>query len=115
MDSKQEQRVETDGSSQLTMEQFSFVDLTPDFGQIETMHSYRSELYVSLASQLFLTTYTEYFHIPIKSKITIYCDNKAYVERLTKFISDPYLTRSMFKKTEQEAYRIILQIKTPQF
>ena len=87
----------------------------PNFGQIETMHSYRSEVYASLVSQLFLKTYTEYFQIPINSKITSYCENKAYVERLTKFISDSYLTRSLFKKTEQEAYRIILQLQTPQF
>ena len=78
------------------------------------MHSYRSEFYVSLASQLFLTIYAEYFHVPIKSKIRSYRDKKAYVERLTKFISDPYLTRSLFKKTEQEAHRIILQLQTPQ-
>ena len=100
MDSKQEQRVETDGSSQLTMEQFSFVDLTPDFGQIETMQFYRSEVYASFAYQLFLKTYAEYFQIPIESKIISYCDNKECVERLTKVISDPYLTRSLFKKTE---------------
>ena len=79
------------------------------------MHSYRNEVYASLAFQLFLKTYAEYFQIPIKSKITSYCDNKAYVERLTKFISDAYLTRSIFKKIEQEVYRIILQLQTPQF
>ena len=87
----------------------------PDFDQIETMNSYRSEVYASLASQLFLKTYAEYFHILIKSKITSYCDNNAYVERLTNFISDPYLTKILFKKTEQEAYRIILQLQTPKF
>ena len=87
----------------------------PDFGQIETMHSYRSEVYASFVSQLFLKTYAEYFQIPIESKITSYCDNNVYIERLTKFVSDPYLTRGMFEKTEQEAYRIILQLQTPQF
>ena len=79
------------------------------------MHSYRSEVYASLASQLFLKTYVEYFNVIIKSKLTGYCNNKAYVERLNQFISDPYMTRGLFKQTEQEAYRIILQIQTPKF
>ena len=87
----------------------------PDFGRIETMHCYRIEVYASLASQLFLKIYAEYFQIPIESKITSYCDNKACVERLTIFISNPYLTGCLFKKTEQKAYRIIIQLQTPQF
>ena len=70
----------------------------PDYGQIARIHSYRSEVYASLASQLFLKTYAEYFHIIIiDSKITGYRDNKAYIERLRQFISDPYLTRGLFK------------------
>ena len=87
----------------------------PNFSQIKSIHSYISEVYMSLASKLFLKTYIECFYIPIESKITSYCDNQAYVERLTNFISDQYLARGMFKKTEQETYRIILQIQTPQF
>ena len=83
----------------------------PEFAQIETMYSYRSEVFASFASQIFLKTYDEYFQVPIKSKIISYCDNKAYVEGLTNFISDQYLTTGLFKKTEQEAYRIILQIR----
>ena len=69
----------------------------PDYGQIENIHSYRSEVYASLAAQLFLKTYAEYFQIIIDSKITSYCYNKAYVERLKQFISDPYLTKGLFK------------------
>ena len=87
----------------------------PDYGQNENIHSYRSEVYASLASQLFLKTYAEYFQIRIDSKITSYCDNKAYVEILQQFTSDPYLTKGLFKQTEQEAYRIILRIQTKQF
>ena len=60
----------------------------PDYGQIENIHSHRSEVYASLASQLFLKTYADYFQIRIDSTITGYCDNKAYVERLKQFISD---------------------------
>ena len=87
----------------------------PDFGQLWKIHSYRSEVYASLVSQLFIKTYAEYFNVIIDSKITSYCDNKAYVERLKQFIDDPYMTRGLFKQTEQEAYRIILQIQNPQF
>ena len=54
----------------------------PDFGQLGKMHSYRSEVYASLTYQLFIKTYAEYFNVIIDSKITSYCDNKAYVERL---------------------------------
>ena len=85
-----------------------------DYGQIENIHSYRSEVYASLASQLFLKTYAEYFKINIDSKITSYCDNKAYVERLKQFISDPYLTKGLFKQTEQETYRLLVKLQTAQ-
>ena len=64
---------------------------------------------------MFIKTYAEYFKVTIESKITSYCDNKAYVERLKQFIEDPYMSRGLFKQTEQEAYRIILQIQNPQF
>ena len=79
------------------------------------MYSYRSEVYASLASQLFIKTYAEYFKVTIESKITSYCDNKAYVERLKHFIEDLYMSQGLFKQTGQEAYRIILQIQNPQF
>ena len=34
----------------------------PDFGQLGKMHSYRSEVYASLASQLFIKIYADYFN-----------------------------------------------------
>ena len=68
----------------------------PDFGQLGKMQSYRSEFYASLASQLLIKTYAEYFKVTIESKITSYCDNKAYVERLKQFIDDPYMSRGLF-------------------
>ena len=40
----------------------------PDFGQLGKIHSYRSEGYASLASQLFIKTYAEYFKVTIESK-----------------------------------------------
>ena len=51
------------------------------------------------------------FHIIIQFRF-IY---KAHVGRLKQFIKDPYMTRGLYKQTEQEAYRIILQIQNPQF
>ena len=87
----------------------------PDFGQLGKMNSYRGEVYASLASQLFIKTYAEYFNVIIDSKIASYYDNKAYVERIKQFIDDPYTCRGLFKQTEQEAYRIILKIQNPQF
>ena len=72
----------------------------PHFGQLEKMHSYRSEIYASISSQLLIKTYAEYFNVIIESKITSYCNNKAYVERLNNFIDDSYMTRGLFKHTE---------------
>ena len=86
-----------------------------DFGQLERIHSYHSKVYTNLASQLFIKTYEKYFKVTIDSKITSYCDNMAYVERLNQFIDDPYMSRGLFKQTEKEAYRIILQIQNPHF
>ena len=91
------------------------MNLIPDFGQLGKMHSYQSEVFASLVYQLFLKTYAQYINVIIESKIISYCDNTACVERLTQFIVDPYMTRGLFKQTEQEAYRIILQIQTPEF
>ena len=48
------------------------------------MHSYRSEVYASLASDCFLETYAEYFNLVINNRIISYYDNKANVERLTQ-------------------------------
>jgi len=64
-----------------------------DFGQLERIHSYHSKVYTNLASQLFIKTYEKYFKVTIDSKITSYCDNKAYVERLKQFIDDTYMYR----------------------
>ena len=69
----------------------------PDFGQLGKMHSYHSEVYASLASQLFINIYAEYFKVTIESKGTSYCDNKAYVERLKQFIEYPYMSEGLFK------------------
>ena len=62
------------------------------------MYSYRSEVYTSPVSQLFLKTYVKYYQVKIKNKITSYYDNKAYVERLTNFLAVYYLTRGLLKK-----------------
>ena len=116
---KSELLIASDGSKTRTKSGGGWVTVTndgtiiirgsnPDFGQLGKMHSYRSAVYTSIASQLFIKTYVEYFKVTIESKITSYCDNKAYVEKLKQFIEDPYMSRGLFKQTEQEAYRIIL-------
>ena len=121
---KSELLIASDGSKTRTKSGGGWVTVTndgtiiirgsnPDFGQLGKMHSYRSAVYTSIASQLFIKTYVEYFKVTIESKITSYCDNKAYVEKLKQFIEDPYMSRGLFKQTEQEAYRIILQIQNP--
>ena len=82
---------------------------------MKSIHSYRSEVHTILASQLFLKTYAEYFNIEINNIVISYCDNEAYEERLTKYIEELYLTQGLFKRTEQEAYRILLHITPPNF
>lgn len=44
-----------------------------------------------------------------------YCDNKTYVERVSKYIDDPYLTKGKYKRIEREAYRVLLKISPPNF
>ena len=49
----------------------------PDYGQSEDIHSYRSEVYTSLISLLFINTNAEFFHLKITHNITGLCDNEA--------------------------------------
>ena len=49
----------------------------PDYEQSEDIHSYRSEVYASLISLLFINTNAEFFHLKITHNITGLCDNEA--------------------------------------
>ena len=69
------------------------------------MHSYRRDVYASLVSQLFIKIYAEYYKVIIDSKITSYCDNKVYVERLKQFIDDPYMSRGFLSRPNKRSIK----------
>jgi len=52
------------------------------FGQQKDINSYRTEIYASLTSLLFLQSYSELFMVEILNPIDAICDNKCYVTRL---------------------------------
>lgn len=65
-----------------------------DFGQIRLTNSYRSEVYASLAAQLFLKNYAEFFRITIANKVTSYCNDKYCFDRLSRHIAESYLRKN---------------------
>ena len=82
----------------------------PDYGQYEDIHSYRSELYASLASLLFINTYAAFYSIFITNNIIGLCDNKAYVNKLNEIIAKPKYLKYLYKTTEYEAFKLLSTI-----
>ena len=82
----------------------------PDYGQSEDIHSYRSEMYASLASLLFIHTYAEFYNIPITNNITGLCENEAYVNKLNEIIANTKYLKYLYKTTEHEAFKLISTI-----
>ena len=78
-----------------------------DYGKSEDIHSYRSEVYVSLVSLLFIHTYAEFYNIPITNNITGLCDNRTYVNKLNEIITNPKYLKYLYKTTEHEAYKLL--------
>ena len=70
--------------------------------------SYRTEVYASLASILFIHHYAKYYKIQSNNKFTTLCDNEAYVNTLQQSIEDSYQFRNPYKNNELEAITIIL-------
>ena len=82
---------------------------TPNFGQVNRTSSYRTEVYVSLASILFIQHYANYYKIQLNNNFTALCDNEAYVNKLQQLIKNPYQFRNPYKNNEPEVIKIILQ------
>ena len=82
----------------------------PDYGQSEDIHSYRSEVYASLAALLFLHFYAAFFNTIITNNIIGICDNEAYVNKLNKIIANPRYLKYLYKITEHEAFKLIFTI-----
>ena len=61
----------------------------PDYGQSETIHSYRSEVYASLTSLRFVHTYAAFYNISITNNIIGLCDNEAYINKLKGIMTNP--------------------------
>ena len=82
----------------------------PDYGQSEDIHSYRSEVYASLASLLFINTYAAFYNISITNNIIGLCDNEAYVNKLNEIIAKPKYLKYLYKTTEYEAFKLLSTI-----
>ena len=82
----------------------------PYYGQSEDIHSYRSEVYTSLVSLLFIHTYTKFYNITITNNITGLCDNEAYVNKLNEIIANPKYLKYLYKTTEYDAFKLISTI-----
>ena len=82
----------------------------PDFGQINTINSYHSEIYASLVSLTFLEYYCDYFHLQLLDPIEAYCDNKSYVTKYNELQSNAYSKLFIHKIKEHEAYLALLPL-----
>ena len=82
----------------------------PDFGQINTINSYHSEIYASLASLTFLECYCDYFHPQLLNPIETYCDNKSNVTKYNELQSNAYSRLCIHKIKEHEVYLALLPL-----
>ena len=81
----------------------------PIYGQQKDIHSYRTEVYASLAVLLFLRYYAEYYSVTVQNKVVAICDNKGYVNKLNYLLDNPKSIASIHKMNESEALILILQ------
>ena len=78
-----------------------------DYGQSEDIHSYRSEVYASLVSLLFINTYAAFYNIFIANNIIGLCDNEAYVNKINEIIAKPKYLKYLYKTTEYETFKLL--------
>ena len=81
----------------------------PIYGQQKDIHSYRTEVYASLAVLLFLRHYAEYYSVTVQNKVVAICDNKGYVNKLKYSLDNPKSIAPIHKMNESEALILILQ------
>ena len=82
----------------------------PDYGQSEDIHSYRSEVYASLTSLLFIHTYAAFYNISITNNIIGLCDNEVCVNKLKEIMANPKYLKYLYKTTEHEAFKLLSTI-----
>ena len=82
--------------------------MNPDFGQIDIINSYHSEIYASLACLTFLECFCDYFHLQLLNPIEAYCDNKSYVTKYNELQSNAHSKLFINKLKEHEAYLALL-------
>ena len=59
------------------------------FSQQKYIHSYRTEIHVSLASIIFLHIYASYYSVDLPNSIGTICDNEDFVNKLNALILNP--------------------------
>ena len=109
MDQKQQQNTEDHGLLQQQQKETIASGPIPIYGQQKDIHSYRIEVYASLAGLLFLKHYADYYSVKVQNEIVALCDNKRYVNKLQYLIEHPNSIASIHKMNESEALIFILQ------
>ena len=79
-----------------------------DFGNIQHIHSHRSEIYGVLSVFTFLHEYSKYYMLTFKSKIDYYCDNIEVFHKIKTFSNNRNSFNEQHKTTDHDA---VLQLK----
>ena len=79
-----------------------------DFGNIQHIHSHRSEIYGVLSVFTFLQEYSKYYMLTFKSKIDYYCDNIEVVHKIKTLSNNRNSFNEQHKTTDHDA---VLQFK----
>jgi len=74
------------------------------------MHSYRSEIYATLALFIFLSEYCKYYQITNNSVNILYCDNEEVVKKLKAIIKNKQIYLHGYRMSEHEAILALIPI-----
>ena len=84
----------------------------PIFGNNDSMHLHRSEIYVALALFTFLSEYCKYYQITNNSVNVLYCDNEEVVKKLKAIIKNKQTYLHEYRMSEHEAILDLIPILT---
>ena len=87
----------------------------PIFGNNDSMHLHRSEIYVALALFTFLSEYCKYYQITNNSVNVLYCDNEEVVKKLKAIIKNKQTYLHEYRMSEHEAILALIPILTTHY
>ena len=82
----------------------------PIFGNNDSMHSHRSEIYAALALFTFLSEYCKYYQIQNNSINILYCDNEEILKKLKAIIKNKETYLHGYRMSEHEAILALIPI-----